>query len=114
MDSRIFREGVMGLRAKSSIALEYRFHYDPDENVAYVNLEGMALESPVEVEALAGYLDERFAAVGRPVHVVINYDDLVLEPAAAEAFAAMVLRNSRRSAASWSRETFDGVPTPSP
>jgi propionate CoA-transferase len=104
----------MGLRAKSSIALEYRFHYDPDENVAYVNLEGMELESPVEVEALAGYLDERFAAVGRPVHVVINYDDLVLEPAAAEAFAAMVLRNCRRSAASWRRETFDGVPTPSP
>ena len=105
MDPRIFREGIMGLARTSPIAIEDRFHYNPAENVAYVNFEGMTLRSGREVEALAGFLDERFTAVGHRVHVIVNYDDLVLAPAAAEAFADMVVRNSRRYALSSGRHS---------
>jgi propionate CoA-transferase len=96
MDSRIFQEGLMELRRASPIALEDRVRYDPDENVAYVNFEGLTLDTDAEVAQLADFLDERFAALGRQVHVIVNYDNFALGPAATESFSAMVARNNER------------------
>jgi propionate CoA-transferase len=105
MDPRIFREGVMGLAQTCPTPIEDRFHHDPAENVVYVNYEGMTLRTDEDVEALAAFLDGRFADVGHRVHLIVNYDDLALAPAAAEAFAAMVVRNSERYALSTSRHS---------
>jgi propionate CoA-transferase len=105
MDSRIFREGLMELRRASPIPLDDRLRYDPEENVAYVNFEGLTLDTDAEVAQLAGFLDERFAALGRHVHVIVNYDNFALAPAAAEAFSAMVAHNNERYFASSTRHS---------
>jgi len=93
MDPRIFREGPMDLRRASPIALEDRIRYDPRENTAYVNFEGLTLDSDGDVARLANFCDDRFAALGQRVHVIVNYDNFALAPAAAEAFSAMVAHN---------------------
>jgi propionate CoA-transferase len=96
MDPRMFREGLMELRRASPITLEDRVRYDPHENVAYVNFEGLTLDTDADVAQLANFLDDRFAATGRRVHVIVNYDNFTLAPAATEAFSAMVARNQER------------------
>ena len=93
MDPRIFREGPMDLRRASPIALEDRIRYDSRENTAYVNFEGLTLDSDGDVARLANFFDDCFAALGQRVHVIVNYDNFALAPAAAEAFSAMVAHN---------------------
>ena len=93
MDPRIFREGPMDLRRASPIALEDRIRYDPRENIAYVNFEGLTLDSDADVARLANFCDDRFAALGQRVHVIVNYDNFALAPAAPEAYSAMVAHN---------------------
>lgn len=105
MDPRIFRQGSMELRRASPIGLQDRVRYDAEENVAYVNFEGLTLDTAAEVALLAAFLDDRFAALGRRVHVIVNYDNFTLAPAATEAFAAMVAHNNERYFASSTRHS---------
>jgi propionate CoA-transferase len=105
MDPRIFREGLMELRCASPIALEDRVRYDPHENVAYVNFEGLTLDTDADVAQLANFLDDRFAALGQRVHVIVNYDNFALAPAASDAFSAMVAWNQERYFASSTRHS---------
>jgi len=105
MDPRIFAEGLMELRRCWPTKLEDRFRYDPNENLAYVNFEGLTLDSDVEVGRLANFLDDRFAALGRRFHVIVNYDNFNLAPAAAESFWAIVAHNQEHYFLSSSRHS---------
>jgi len=96
MDPRIFRKGPMELRRSSPIALGDRVRYDPRENIVYVNFEGLTLDSDADVARLGNFLDNRFSALGQRVHVIVNYDNFALAPAATEAFSAMVAHNQER------------------
>ncbi|MDQ1514290.1 MAG: propionate CoA-transferase [Actinomycetota bacterium] len=96
MDPRIFREGPMELRCGSPMALEDRVRYDPRENIAYVNFEGLTLDSEADVARLTDFFDDRFGAIGQRVQVIVNYDNFALAPAAADAFSAMVAHNQER------------------
>jgi propionate CoA-transferase len=93
MDPRIFQEGLMELRRASPLKLRDRFRYDPRENIVYVNFEGLTLDSDADVVALEDFLEHRFARLGRRVHVIVNYDNFTLAPAAAAVFSAMVAHN---------------------
>jgi propionate CoA-transferase len=96
MDPRIFRDGPMDLRRSSPIALRDRIRYDPCENIAYMNFEGLTLDSDTDVARLEAFFADRFGALGQRVHVIVNYDNFTLAPAATEAFSAMVARNQDR------------------
>ena len=93
MDERIFREEMMGLREQSVIPLAERTHYDVEQNIMYVNFEGLRLETVEEAQALADYLDRTFAALGKRVKVVVNYDNFELHPSAAATFFEMAKHN---------------------
>jgi propionate CoA-transferase len=103
MDSAIFAEPLLGLRARPPQPLEERLFLDLDENVLYCNFEGLRLESPEQVDALAHHLDVTFASADRRVHVVVNYDNFELPPALAEPFFAMVRRNAELHSLSTTR-----------
>lgn len=96
MDERIFVERPMGLSQLSVLSLEERTAYDPVTNVTFVNFEGLNLTSPEDVAELAAYLDGFFQSIGRQTNVIVNYDNFNLNPNAAEAFYAMVRRNTAR------------------
>lgn len=92
MDPRIFRREPMGLSRHSLVDLDDRVVHHADDNVLYLNLEGLHLDTVERAEHLATYLDQRLTALGR-VHAVINYDNLELGPATEDIFFTMI-RNS--------------------
>jgi propionate CoA-transferase len=96
MDEAIFREPRMGLRDRSPLSLEERLSYDADHDRMYVNFEGLRLLTEDDVEELARFLDERFAALGKKVNVVVNYDNFEFGPAAEPRFLEMVRHNDSR------------------
>jgi propionate CoA-transferase len=93
MDARIFSEGKMGLKESSPMSLDERVSYDAENNVVYANFEGMNIGTEEEADKLADYLDRYFSRLGRKVHVVVNYDNFDLGPAARDTFFAMVKHN---------------------
>ncbi|HMQ32783.1 MAG TPA: malonate decarboxylase subunit alpha, partial [Chloroflexaceae bacterium] len=96
MDERIFAERPMGLSQRAVLRLEERTRYDPASNICFVNFEGLHLATPEDVAELAAHLEGCFAGVGRKLNVIVNYDNFNLNPSAAEAFYAMVRRNTER------------------
>ena len=96
MDERIFAEHPMGLLQRAVLRLEERTRYDAEANIAYINFEGLNLATPEDVTALAIYLEGFFIGIGRTMNVIVNYDNFNLNPNAAEAFYAMVRRNTER------------------
>lgn len=96
MDPRIFAERAMGLAQQAVLRLEERVHYDPAANICYANFEGLNLATEDDVAELSAYLDGYFQSIGHPVNVIVNYDNFNLNPNAAEAFYAMVRRNTER------------------
>ena len=93
MDARIFQEGKMGLSESSPMSLDDRVSYNAENNVVYANFEGMSIETEEEADKLADYLDRYFSKLGRKVHVIVNYDNFDLGPAARDTFFAMVKHN---------------------
>ncbi|MGZ4695262.1 MAG: acyl CoA:acetate/3-ketoacid CoA transferase, partial [Acidimicrobiales bacterium] len=94
MDPAIFEAAVMGLRDRPLLPFEERFVYDEADNVLYLNFEGLVLDSAEEATRLADELDKEFRSLGHQVHVIVNYDNFQLTPAAAVTFFAMVERNT--------------------
>ena len=95
MDPAIFGENVMGLRNRPPRPLGDRFTYDPNQNVLFCNFEGLTLDSPDDVAPLADTLNQHFEALGKKVHVVINYDNFEVSKAAEAAFFDMIAKNQR-------------------
>jgi len=93
MDARIFQTGKMGLDESSPMSLDDRLSYDAENNIVYANFEGMNIGTEEEADKLADYLDRYFSKLGRKVHVVVNYDNFDLGPAARDTFFAMVKHN---------------------
>lgn len=96
MDRRIFREERMGIQRQADMLLDERIHYSPEDNVMYINFEGLQIETPEDVKTLAAYLDKRYTAIGRKFNAIVNYDNFNLNPNASEAFFAMVKRNQAK------------------
>ncbi|MDP9410365.1 MAG: acyl CoA:acetate/3-ketoacid CoA transferase, partial [Actinomycetota bacterium] len=96
MDAAICRNGLMGLKDRPPVSMDERVRFDVASNSVYVNFEGLRLLTVEDVHELAQELDKRFAALGRQVHVVVNYDNFFLSTDAAEEFFAMVRRNEER------------------
>jgi propionate CoA-transferase len=89
MDPRIFHREPMGLSRHSLVDLDDRVVHHPDDNVLYLNLEGLHIDTVERARHLAAYLDQRLTALGR-VHAVINYDNLELGPATEDIFFTMI------------------------
>jgi propionate CoA-transferase len=90
MDPRIFRDEPMGLSRDSLVDLADRLVHHAEDNVLYLNLEGLHLDTAAHAVQLATYVDGRLAGVGHRVHAVVNYDNIELGPAAEDTFFAMI------------------------
>jgi propionate CoA-transferase len=103
MDPRIFQEGLMGLQRQPLMRTEERLHYNPENNVLYINFEGLHLDDEEDVKALHQYLEPALARIGRKVKAIVNYDNFHLNPIAADAFFAMVKDHQEKYFLSHSR-----------
>jgi propionate CoA-transferase len=106
MDARIFRDEPMGLKADLlTIPLEARFSYDAERNTFFLNMEGLSVYTPEQAEAVAGEVEKRLAAIGKKVHVAVNYDNFYLAPDLADAYAGAVRSLAERYYESVTRYT---------
>jgi propionate CoA-transferase len=93
MDARIFAHGPMGLKDDLlSVPLEARFAYDTERNMFFLNMEGMSLIAPDDVESIGTEIEKRLAAIGKKVQMVVNYDNFYLAPELTDAYVTLVRR----------------------
>ena len=93
LDPVIFRDALMGLQQRSPLSLEERLRYDEAENMLYINLEGLSIETVEDAKKLADFFERKLSSFGKKVHAITNYDNFNLNPIAAETFFEMVKRN---------------------
>lgn len=106
MDARIFVDSVMGLKADLlTVPLEARFAYDSERSMFFLNMEGMSLRTPDDVEAIGTEIEKRLAAIGKKVHMVINYDNFHLAKEVADSYVTLVRRLSEHYYADVTRYT---------
>ncbi len=103
MDARIFQDTLMGLLRQPLMRLEERLHYSPDDNVLYINFEGLHVDTPADVQALEEYLGPAIEAIGHKVKAIVNYDNFNLGSAAVNDFFAMVKQHQEEYFISQSR-----------
>jgi propionate CoA-transferase len=109
MDPRIFSDEPMGLSRDSLVDLGDRLVHHAEDNVLYVNLEGLHLDTAEQARELATHLDRRLTSLDHRVHAVVNYDNLELGPTAEDAFFTMIRDCSEHrflSAAHYSTNAF--------
>lgn len=91
MDERIFRNEPMGLRETLlSIPLEHRLSYDPQQDLFFVNFEGMSIRSATEIDRIRDQVEACLAPVGHRVAAIVNYDNFSITPELLEPYAEMV------------------------
>ena len=91
MDERIFREQPMQLRRQLlAIPLARRFSYDAQQNLFFINFEGLAINTRAEVAALQAQVEQHLAPLGRRVFAIVNYDNCTILPDVLDAYSEMV------------------------
>ena len=93
MDSRIFRPEPMGLKDDLvSIRLEDRFDYDPQENIFFVNFEGLSVTTGETVRKIEKTVENILEPLGKKVYTIVNYDNFSITTELMDDYAAMVKR----------------------
>ncbi len=97
MDARIFADEPMGLRRSLlAIALERRFSYDAQQNLFFINFEGLAVNTLADVDAIRAEVERQLAAVGHRVFAIVNYDNFTIGREVLDAYSEMVQDLNRR------------------
>ncbi|HEY6895855.1 MAG TPA: acyl CoA:acetate/3-ketoacid CoA transferase [Rhodocyclaceae bacterium] len=91
MDERVFADGPMNLRPDLlEVPFEDRLSYDPEGNLFFVNFEGLAVRSDLDIDRIRLAVEDRLAAVGHKVYAVINYDRFSISPELIDDYIGMV------------------------
>jgi len=107
MDAAIFTDAPLGLGGRSPLTLDERVEYRADDNLVFVNFEGLTVNTLDEAELLAGFLNRRLNELGRRVNLIVNYDNFELGRPAAPRFFEMVREHERRYFLSSTRYSTD-------
>jgi propionate CoA-transferase len=91
MDTAIFAEAPMGLRARLLLVpLADRFSFDAERRTLFINFERLAIRTRDDVDAVRAEVERLLAPLGRRVNAVINYDHFHLDPEVQDDWAQMV------------------------
>lgn len=110
MDSRIFRQEPMKLRAEMlEIPLADRLWYDPAKNILFLNFEGLSIRSQGDIERVRQAVVTKLDPIGHRVDAIVNYDRFSILPELVEDYIEMVknLMESRyRNVTRFTSNTF--------
>ena len=107
MNAAIFSDAPLGLGERSPLTLDERVHYNADDNLVFVNFEGLIVNTPDEAEMLADFLTRWLRDLGRRVNLVVNYDNFELGRPAEPRFFEMIREHERRHFLSCTRYSTD-------
>ena len=81
----------MGLKDELlTIPLEQRFSYRPDENLFFVNFEGLSVTTHELVEDIRSNVERALRPVGQKVYCIVNYDNFSMLPEMVDHYSEMV------------------------
>ncbi len=81
MDARIFAAEPMGLRPRLlEMPIEERLSYDAEQNLFFVNFEGLSVRTLEDIDRILHAVESRLAPVGRKVAAIVNYDRFSIAP----------------------------------
>lgn len=91
MDSRIFRPEAMGLKDDLlTLPLDERFTYQPEENLLFINFEGLSVRSREQIEEIRQHVERICQPLEKKVQTIVNYDNFSIVPELVEPYTAMV------------------------
>jgi propionate CoA-transferase len=107
MDAAILSDAPLGLGERSPLTLDERVDYRADDNLVFINFEGLTVDTLEQAEALAAFLSRRLRDLGTRVNLHVNYDNFELGRAAAPRFFEMVREHDRSYFLSSTRYSTD-------
>jgi propionate CoA-transferase len=91
MDPRIFRPEPIGLRRDLlSIPLKQRLLYDAQQNLFFVNFEGVKVSNRDTIEQIRRLVTHLLDPLGKKVFAIVNYDNFSIEPELVDEYTEMV------------------------
>ncbi|HMK66404.1 MAG TPA: acyl CoA:acetate/3-ketoacid CoA transferase, partial [Thermodesulfobacteriota bacterium] len=91
MDARIFRPDPMNLKEDLlSLPLEERLTYDPEENLFFVNFEGLYIKSREQIQTIKSIVEKTLSPLNRKVYTFVNYDNFNILPELVDEYTDMV------------------------
>ena len=97
MEPSLFAEMPMNLRERMlTLPLAQRIDFDARSEILFVNFEGLAVDSPKDIEEIETEVVRRVGPLGMRVNVVVNYDHFSIRPELMDAYSAMVQRLTER------------------
>lgn len=91
MNPALFAEADMKLK-KTMLAMNWddRLRYVEADNTVFANISGLSIETGEDIETMRENLDAFFAAIGRKVDLISNYDGVSIAPRLSGRFADML------------------------
>ena len=91
MDKRIFRPEPMGLKDQLiDIPMDDRMTYNPDDNMFFVNFEGLSVRSSAQIADIRARVDRMLGPLGKKVYTIVNYDNFSIPTELEDEYINMV------------------------
>lgn len=91
MDKRIFLDIPMGIKHDlTQIPINDRLSYLAEENLFFVNFEGLSIRSKIEIDEIENHIDLLLASVDQKVFTIVNYDNFDILPELIDEYMVMV------------------------
>jgi propionate CoA-transferase len=91
MDAAIFSPASMGLREQLlEVPLEQRLTFDAEQNLFFVNFEGLNVNSDAQVERIRSLVTEMLSPLKHKVLAIVNYDNFSINPEVVDRYVVMV------------------------
>jgi propionate CoA-transferase len=91
MDARLFQLESMGLRdILMHVPLESRFVYDAEQNLFFVDFEGLSVRTMDQITRIGKAVRERLRDAPGKVYAIVNYDNFTILPELIEPYSNMV------------------------
>ena len=87
------------------LSLAERISYDESRNTLFANFEGLQVRTIEDVELIRREFERTCRAIGRKVHLIVNYDGFALDEAVSEAYFSTITYLQQRYYETASRYT---------
>ena len=109
MDAAIFTDAPLGLAGRSPPALDERIDHRADDDLVFIDFEGLTVSSLEQAEELAAFLGAWLHGLARRVNVVVNYDNFELAGTAVPRFLEMLREHEHCYFLSCTRYSTDAL-----
>jgi len=91
MDSRIFREEIMGIKNDLfNVSLSDRMIYNAADNLFFVNFESFSVNTQQDIDDIEKSAEKILSPLNKKVYTIVNYDNFSIAPNLIDSYTQMV------------------------